>query len=146
MKKFEFKVDNSFYSKFLNDEEYAKNLNIDISNLFGDLYSKLESDKKDKKLEHEISETKLKEYFNPNNDLYQSDYLINNTYIDEIITDMNYRKNWIKDMQEEQIYFTLKTQDWNGLSYNLLPSWRTIRHSAKAKRYRPNAETNPSHA
>ena len=129
LKKFEFKVDNSFYSKFLNDEEYAKNLNIDISNLFGDLYSKLESDKKDEKLEHEISETKLKEYFNPNNDLYQSDYLINNTYIDEIITDMNYRKNWIKDMQEEQIYFN---QNWSDLDFCYNPNNKNPKFTTKA--------------
>ena len=74
IKKYEFNVDNSFYNIFSNDEENAKLLSLDISNWFGDLYSKLKSDKKDNKTNHEISTDKLKDYLDPSDDLYQSDY------------------------------------------------------------------------
>ena len=122
-------MENSFYLKFEYDEGNAKILDIDISNLFGDLYSKLQSDKKEKKLNHDISENKLKEYFDPSNDLYQSDYLISNTYIDEIITDMTYRKNWLKDMQEEQFYFN---QNWSDLDFCYNPENKSAKFTTKA--------------
>ena len=114
IEKIEFKVNNLFYSIFDKDEENAKLLSVDISNLFGNLYSKLSSDKKDNKTDHEISEDRLKEYLDPNDDDYQSDYLVSNTNIEEMISNMKSRKNWIKTTIDEQ---TCYNQNWTDLDF-----------------------------
>ena len=129
MKKYEFKVENSFYKIFDKDEENAKLLSIDISNLFGELYSKLESDKKDNKINHEISNDKLKEYLDPSDDLYQSDYLISNSTIEEIISNMVSRKNWIRTTQDDQFYYN---QNWSDLDFCYNPENKNPKFTTKA--------------
>ena len=129
MKKYEFKVTNSFYNIFEKDEENAKILSINISNLFGELYSKLEKDKKDKKTEHEISEDKLKEYLDPNDELYQSDYLISNSNLEEIISNMVSRKNWIRTTQDDQFYYN---QNWSDYDFCYNPENKNPKFTTKA--------------
>ena len=129
MKKYDFSVDNSFYSIFKNDEENAKLLSIDISNLFGNLYSKLESDKKDNKTNHEISKDKLKDYLNPSDDLYQSDCLISNSNLEEIISNMISRKNWIRTTQDDQFYYN---QNWSDLDFCYNPENKNPKFTTKA--------------
>ena len=129
IKKYEFNVDNSFYNIFSNDEENAKLLSIDISNLFGDLYSKLKSDKKDNKTNHEISTDKLKDYLDPSDDLYQSDYLVSNSNLEEIITNMISRKNWIRTTQDDQFYYN---QNWSDLNFCYNPENKNPKFTTKA--------------
>ena len=129
LKKFDFKVGNSFYSIFDKDKENAKLLSLDISNLFGDIYSKLEDDKKENITDHNISEDKLKDYFDPNNEQYQSDYLICNTNLEEIITNMVSRKNWIKTTQEEQFFFN---QNWSDFDFFYNPENKNPKFTIKA--------------
>ena len=128
MGKYEYKVENSFYSIFDKDLENAKLLSIDISKLFGDLYSTLEKDKKDKKITHDITETKLKEYLDPSDDLYQSDYLISNSCIEEIISNMISRRNWIKTTMDEQFYFN---QNWTDLDFCYKPENKDAKYVIK---------------
>ena len=114
LKKFDFKVENSFYESFSKDIENAKILSVDVNKLFGDLYEKLETDKKDKKYEHGISEDKLKEYFDPSDDLYQSDYSISNSSLEETISNMISRRNWIKTTLDEHIFYN---QNWSDKDF-----------------------------
>ena len=119
MKKYDFEVENTFYSIFDKDLENAKLLNINISRLFGDLYTKLEKDKKDNILNHEITEDKLKEFLDPKDDLYQSDYLISNSKIEEVISNMVSRKNWIKTTLDEQFFYN---QNWTDIDFCYNPN------------------------
>ena len=129
MKKYDFKVENLFYNIFENDEENAKLLSIDISNLFGDLYSKLKSDKKENKTNHEITEDKLKQYLDPSDELYQSDYLISNTNLEELLSNMVSRKNWIRTTQDDQFYFA---QNWSDLDFCYNPENKNPKFTTKA--------------
>ena len=129
VKKYDFDVNNIFYTIFDNDKENAKLLNIDISDLFGDLYSKLEKDKKDKKNEHEISKNKLKSYLDPENDLYQNDGLLANLFLEEIITNMISRKNWIRTTQDDQFYYN---QNWSDFDFCYNPDNKNPKYTLKA--------------
>ena len=129
IKKYDFKVDNSFYKIFEKDEETAKLLSIDISNLFGDLYSQLKKDKTDKKTIHNITEDKLKEYLDPSDDLYQSDYLISHSNLDEIRSNMVSRKNWIRTTQDDQFYYN---QNWSDLDFCYNPENKNPKFTTKA--------------
>ena len=115
--KYKFNVNDSFYSAFQDDEQTAKDLSIDISNLFGDLYSKI----KDKKFDflsfmnsYEISESKLEEYLDPSDDLYQNENLISNYNLEEIISNTTCRKNWIKTTIDEQCFLN---QNWSDFDF-----------------------------
>ena len=129
IKKYDFDVDNSFYSIFSNDEENAKLLSINISNLFGDLYSILESDKKANKINHEISKDKLEEYLNPTYDLYKGDYLVSNSTIEQIYIYMISRKNWIKTTQDSQFYYN---QNWTDLDFCYNPENKNPKFTIKS--------------
>ena len=114
LKKYDFKVENSFYTIFSDDTEKAEILSININTLFGGLYSKLDKDKNDKINDHEISEDDVKEYFDPKNDLYQSDYSITNSNIEEVLSNMISRRNWIKTTLDEHIFYN---QNWSDIDF-----------------------------
>ena len=114
LKKYDFKVENSFYTGFSNDTENAKILSININTLFGDLYQKLDKDKKDKVYDHDISEEKVKDYFDPSNDMYQSDYSITNSSLEEVLSNMISRRNWIKTTLDEHIFYN---QNWTDIDF-----------------------------
>ena len=113
LKTIDYEVPNSFYINFERDQENAKNLNIDISNIYNDLYKQLEKDKKDNKTNHEITKEKLKEYLDPSDDLFQSDYLISQSEIEEILNQFCIRKNWIKTTLDDQVFYNQNWTDFN---------------------------------
>ena len=113
LKIIDYEVPNSFYTNFERDQEKAKNLNIDISNIYHDLYKKLEKDKKDNKTNHEITKNELKEYLNPNDNTFQSDYLISHSDIEEIMNQFCIRKNWIKTTIDDQSFYNQNWTDFN---------------------------------
>ena len=113
LKIIDYEVPNSFYSNFEKDKENAKNLNIDISNLYEAFYKKLENDKNNNKQNHEITKENLKEYFDPSDDIFQSDYLISHSDIEEIINQFCIRKNWIKTTIDDQSFYNQNWTDFN---------------------------------
>ena len=114
-KEYNFKVPDSFYDDFLDDEERAKNLSIDISDLFGDLYKKIKNPSSDFFLEkYNISENQLKDYLDPSDDLYQNENFISNYNLEETLANTTCRKNWIKTNLDEQCFYN---QNWTDLDF-----------------------------
>ena len=130
IKKYDFEVDNSFYKIFEKDEEYAKQLSIDISNLFNNLYSKLNEDKGKNITNHEISKDNLKGYLNPNKELYQEDGLISNSSLENIIINFIYRKNWIKSGFDEQFFYN---QNWTDFDFAYNQENKNPKYSLKVR-------------
>ena len=114
-KKYDFKVPDSFYSVFTDDENKVKDLSINISDLFGDLYTKIKNKTYDFFSDmYNISETQLKDYLDPSDDLYQNENFISNYNLEEIIANTTCRKNWIKTNLDEQCFYN---QNWTDLDF-----------------------------
>ena len=128
LKKYNFEVQNSFYNIFEDDLENAKSLSIDISNFFGELYSKLSEDKKKDIIDHEISSDKLKEYFDTSSDLYVKEDSISYSNLEQILFSMNTRKDWIRTTQNEQFFYN---QNWSDFDFCYNPDNKNAKFSVK---------------